>query len=257
MVINMLHRMPTIETDANELGRPVYEGWRPTTITEQSNVNWASTLRVMPWALLWHWHTCIFLVKVKCIPILPLIISTRICVFWSVWFHSSEWMHGVAWVAWFWHDYENLDIAWKFMSWKYHEKYDMGNPWKIHTKLSWIFHINFIVFSNKLHLWISPGMLKIHRFLEFIGHEMCVKIQQKQWYEFHTKIGVISLFTLSIPKKVWFSYQLLEYESHTRNGMTFQCQNGMIFILVYGLIIIPEMVWSSCCIYHRVGRLYM
>ena len=85
--------------------------------------------------------------------------------------------------------------------------------------------------------------------------------QQKQWYEFHTKIGMISLFTLSIPKKVYFSYQLLEYENHTRNGMTFtllrvwnfgmitKLYSGMIFILVYGLIIIPEMVWSSCCIY--------
>ena len=26
--------------------------------------------------------------------------------------------------------------------------------------------------------------------------------QQKQWYEFHTKIGMISLFTLNIPKMV-------------------------------------------------------
>jgi len=119
MVINMLHHMPSIETDANELGRPVYEGWRPTTITEQSNVNWASTLRLMPWALLWHWHTCIFLVKVKCIPILPLIIRTCICVCliclipfirvnaWSCMGCMKQHDFGVT---------ENHDIAWKFMS---------------------------------------------------------------------------------------------------------------------------------------------
>ena len=38
--------------------------------------------------------------------------------------------------------------------------------------------------------------------------------QQKQRYEFHTKIGMISLFTLGIPKMVWKSYQK-RYGHHT------------------------------------------
>ena len=46
---------------------------------------------------------------------------------------------------------------------------------------------------------------------------------QKQRYEVHTKIGMISLFTLSIPKTVWISYQKMvwisyqkRYEFHTK-----------------------------------------
>jgi len=118
--------MPSIETDANELGRPVYEGWRPTTITEQSNVNWASTLRLMPWALLWHWHTCIFLVKVKCIPILPLIIRTCICVCLIClipFIRVNAWScMGCMKTTWFWCD-------WK--SWHCLEIHVMKIPWKV------------------------------------------------------------------------------------------------------------------------------
>ena len=40
--------------------------------------------------------------------------------------------------------------------------------------------------------------------------------QQKQRYEVHTKIGMISLFTLSIPKTVWISYQKTVWQSYQK-----------------------------------------
>jgi len=56
--------------------------------------------------------------------------------------------------------------------------------------------------------------------------------KQKEWYAVHTIIGMISEFLyLSIPKKARFSYQFLEYDNHTRNGMT-SCVDGMPIVLV-------------------------
>ena len=97
---------------------------------------------------------------------------------------------------------------------------------------------------------------------------------------------MISLFTLSIPKKVWFSHQK-RCDFHTRNGMIFilllvwylyclwydlYTVYGMIFILLvvwslyrlwydlytaYGMIFIPLLVWSLYCFWYDIYTVYV
>ena len=91
------------------------------------------------------------------------------------------------------------------------------------------------------------------------GKEGLGLTQQKQWYDVHTIKGMLSLFTLGIPKKVWLSYQK-RYDLYTAFGMIF------ILLLVwssyclwydlhttFGMIFILVMVWSS---YHFWYDLY-
>lgn len=120
------------------------------------------------------------------------------CIFlvWSIPFHSCMWLTFIqtSCMKTAWEEFHSIFICilgwlWKsdekFMVWKCHEnpQYEYQQTlWVIHGNSNFhdtctsshCFHTNFTVFS--LHLWVCPGTLKIHWFLEFLSHEMCVKM---------------------------------------------------------------------------------